>query len=319
MTRVGVLRSVVGLTALALGLCAASLTRAELEATSATSYGLEWPGTGSTRRMLYWTNPQSNGLPIYPATYIFRVYPRKKVYPGSCYGSGSCNNKYWTTFFWGNNGRFDWSGGVARTYYGAHPYPVPPTNGTQEWEISAQGHDIVTGVEVTWNRWHVQAFRAHRLGNGQPVHEFYYDLPTPVTTPLGSHPNLDYQVFDAAYGTQQPPSPALVMGQAPDFNGVSWGGYPGWEEFSGIIRGIQIYNSYLSDADVAAEIASPMSTAAGQASIWYLNLDPRPSDVTDKKGTGTAHNPSWDGTTALEWSSTVTPTPPPTPTGLRVN
>ncbi len=264
--------------------------------------GLEWPGTGSVRRMLYWANPQSSGLPIYPATYIFRVYPREKQYPGSCYGSGSCNNEYWTTFFWGNNGRFDWDGGVARTYYGAHPYPVPPTTGTQEWEISANGNDMVTGVEVTWDRWHVQAFRAHRLGNGQPVHEFYYDLPTPVTTPLGGLPSLDYQVFDAAYGTQQPPSPALVMGQAPDFNGVSWGGYPGWEEFSGIIRGIQIYSGYLSDADIAAEIASPMSTAAGQASIWYLNLDPRPSDVTDKKGTGTAHNPSWDGTTANEWT-----------------
>jgi fibronectin type 3 domain-containing protein len=276
--------------------------------TSSGSSGLEWPGTGSVRRMLYWANPQSNGLPIYPATYIFRVYPREKQYPGSCYGSGSCNNKYWTTFFWGNNGRFDWDGGVARTYYGAHPYPVPPPTGTQEWEISVQSNDTVTGIEVAWDRWHVQAFRAHRLGNGQPVHEFYYDLSTPVTLPLSGQPDLDYQVFDAAYGTQQPPSPALVMGQAPRLDGPngtsiqSWGGYPGWEEFSGIIRGIQIYSTYLSDADIAAEIGSPMSTAAGRASIWYLNLDPRPSDVTDKKGMGTAHNPSWDGTTANEWT-----------------
>jgi hypothetical protein len=45
-----------------------------------------------------------------------------------------------------------------------------------------------------------------------------------------------------------------------------------------------------------------MSTTAGQNLIWYLNLNPRPSDVTDKKGVGTPHNPSWDGTTALEWA-----------------
>jgi hypothetical protein len=44
-----------------------------------------------------------------------------------------------------------------------------------------------------------------------------------------------------------------------------------------------------------------MSTAAGQNLIWYLNLNPRPSDVTDKKGVGTPHNPSWDGTTAREF------------------
>ena len=30
-------------------------------------YGLEWPGTGTVRRMLYWSNP----LPMYDATYIF--------------------------------------------------------------------------------------------------------------------------------------------------------------------------------------------------------------------------------------------------------
>jgi hypothetical protein len=91
------------------------------------------------------------------------------------------------------------------------------------------------------------------------------------------------------------------MGQAPDLNGKSWGGYPGWEEFNGIIRGIQIYSGLLSLADIQSEIDKPKSTLAGQNLIWYLNLNPRPSDVTDKKGTGTAHNPSWAGTTALEW------------------
>jgi len=332
MTRTGVFCSVACLAALALGLLAASSRSwAEGEATAATSYGLEWPGTGATRRMLYWANPQSNGLPIYDATYIFKVYPRKKL-AGSCAGcpspyscgascSASCCNEYWTTFFWGNNGTFGWDGGSPDTYYGAHPYPglVPGTapHGTQAWEISVRSNDYMdpdgaaVGQEVTWNTWYTQAFTATKSGTTY-THKFYYDLSdtSKVITIAFTDPN---------WNTSNPPNPAVVMGQSPNLNGNSWGGYPGWEEFNGVIRGIQIYSNDLSLADIQSEIASPKSTAAGAASIWYLNLDPRPSDVTDKKASGTPHNPSWDGTTALEWSSTVTPTPPPTPTGLRVN
>ena len=41
------------------------------------TFGLEWDGVGSARHMLYWSNP----FPIYDATYIFKVYPRKKTNP----------------------------------------------------------------------------------------------------------------------------------------------------------------------------------------------------------------------------------------------
>ena len=91
------------------------------------------------------------------------------------------------------------------------------------------------------------------------------------------------------------------MGQAPDLAGSSWGGYPGWEEFNGIIRGIQIYSSLLSLADIAAEIVTPKSTVDGLANMWYLNVNPRPTDVTDKKGFGSAHDPTWEGVEAEEW------------------
>src|SRR2546425_8695598 len=62
--------------------------------------------------MLYWHNP----FPIYDATYIFKVYPRKKT---------SGMYRYYTTFFWGNDGAFSWDGGFPNTYYGGHPYPRP--------------------------------------------------------------------------------------------------------------------------------------------------------------------------------------------------
>ncbi len=135
----------------------------EGQITQTTQYGLEWPGDDAVRRMLFWNNP----FPIYDATYIFKVYPRKK--------SGSIN--YYTTFFWGNNGTFTWDGGKANTYYGAHPYPVPPPGGAGQWEIAVNGHDHVTGTEVEWDRWYTQAFRAWRESTTVTHHEFYYDLP----------------------------------------------------------------------------------------------------------------------------------------------
>jgi len=265
------------------------------------SYGLEWPGDGAVRRMLYWHNP----FPIYDATYIFKVYPRKKT-------TGAY--RYYTTFFWGNDGSFGWDGGVANTYYGAHPYPLPAPGGPGQWEISVYSNDYVTGSEVQWGRWYTQAFRAWRESPSITHHEFYWDLPDLSKV-------IRKTIDDPNWAKKNPPTPSIVVGQAPDLNGASWGGYPGWEEFNGIIRGIQIYSGSLSVGDIQSEIAAPMSTTAGRNLIWYLNLNPRPSDVSDKKGIGSPHNPSWFGTTALEWSDRTSPADtiaPAAPTNLRL-
>jgi hypothetical protein len=233
--------------------------------------------------MLYWHNP----FPIYPATYIFRVFPRKKTVPPHF-------NGYYTTFFWGNDGTFIWDSGNANTYYGAHPYPQPPPNGPGQWEISVYSNDYLTGSEVSWGRWHTQAFRAWRESASITHHEFYWDLPDTSRV-------IRKTVNDSTWAIRNPPTPAIVIGQAPNLNGASWGGYAGWEEFNGIIRGIQLYSGLLSVAEIQQEITTPLSTTAGRNLSWYLNLNPRPGDVTDKKGIGTAHNPSWSGQTALEW------------------
>jgi hypothetical protein len=233
--------------------------------------------------MLYWHNP----FPIYDATYVFKVYPRKKT-------SGSA--RYYTTFFWGNDGNFTWDGGGANTYYGAHPYPIPAPTGPGQWEISVFANDFVTGQEVEWDRWYTQVFRAWRESSTVTHHEFYWDWPDTSKV-------ISKTIVSNGWAKQNPPTPAIVMGQAPNLNGASWGGYPGWEEFNGIIRGIQMYSGLLSLADLQAEIATPKSSSAGRNLIWYLNVDPRPGDVSDKKDVGTPHNPSWAGTTALEWSA----------------
>jgi hypothetical protein len=267
---------------------------ATTQGTSSASYGLEWPGDGAVRRMLYWHNP----FPIYDATYIFKVYPRKKIVPSNS------PTGYYTTFFWGNDGTFTWDGGSANTYYGAHPYPIPPPNGPGQWEISVYGADYVTGSEVQWDRWYTQAFRGWRESPAITHYEFYYDLPDTSKV-------ITQTINDPGWANKNPPTPAIVMGQTPDLNGASWGGYPGWEEFNGIIRGIQIYSGLLSLAEIQSEIAAPKSTPNGWNFIWYLNTDPRPSDVTDKKSIGPPHNPSWSGTTAFEWIGQAPPTGSP--------
>jgi hypothetical protein len=77
---------------------------------------------------------------------------------------------------------------------------------------------------------------------------------------------------------------------------VSWGGYAGFEEYKGIIRGFQFYDTLLTTGNVASELATPGSIRTP----WYLNLNPTPSDVTDKSGN--AHHGSWAGTTANLWT-----------------
>jgi len=243
--------------------------------TATATAGLQYSGNESTtlRRMLYWPTP----FAIYPATYVFRVYPTAaKTVAGRL---------HWTTFFWGNNGAFSWGSGYERSYYGGHPYPFPP----QMWEISASANDYPPpspyNVEVAWGQWYTQVFRAWEPSANVRRHEFYFDWPD--TDKLIVHEDASAPVT--------PPTPCICIGQAPDQNGVgassgqSWGGYWGYEEFKGIIRGMQFYDALLSLADCTSEIASPGSARTP----WYLNLNPTPDDVTDKSGSG--HNPSWDG------------------------
>ena len=87
------------------------------------------------------------------------------------------------------------------------------------------------------------------------------------------------------YGNTNPPSPALTWGDAP------WA--PGNEVWNGILRGIQVYSMNLSLVEIQSEITTPQSTAAGVTNIWYLNLNPTPTDISDKSGKG--HHPSWIG------------------------
>lgn len=258
--------------------------------------GLDWDGTAPGRRMLYWGTP----FAIYDATYLFKVFQRDQV------SNRADGNRYCTTFFWGNNGAFAWDGGSANTYYGAHPYPalgVGPPGGDLAWEISVAANDFVVKQddvdpppEVVYNQWYSQAFVASRESASLTHHKFYLALPSVATNATISH-----DVNDVGWADANPPSPAIVVGQAPDNGqGVSWGGYPGWEEQNAIIRGLQIYSAALTEAQIVARAALDtdaevlaLNTADGITSLWYLNMNPTPDDVTDKSGEG--NNPAWEG------------------------
>jgi hypothetical protein len=66
------------------------------------------------------------------------------------------------------------------------------------------------------------------------------------------------------------------------------------ERLNGILRGIRLYSASLSQADILSEATSPLSTSAGTAGVWYMNMNPTPSDISDKSGRG--HHPAWAGT-----------------------
>lgn len=279
-------------------------------AASATS-GLDFPGSAavSTTMRFKFVDPHLNGLPIYGpggngVTYIWRAYPRQQ--------SG-----YYTAFFWGNDDgqgnicTFRWVGNCdsVDTYYGAHPYPRYTNTSLHDWEISIEGSDIVNG-QVVYDRWYTQALRVWSDGSGKH-HEFYWDLPNTDD----SH-RVTVILSPTSWGNTNPPHPALTWGDAP------WN--PGNEVWNGILRGIQIYSSNLSVADILSEVATPLSTPAGASNIWYMNLNPTPNDISDKSGKG--HHPSWVGNErpALYTEGTPTPptegapTPPAAPRNLRI-
>ena len=246
--------------------------------------GLNFPGSAAlkTTMRFKFPDPHDKGLPIYGVqgagiTYIWRAYPRQQ-------------RGYYTAFFWGNDDgqnslkTFLWkrtdgaSKTVADSYYGVHPYPRRSNRSLHDWEISVEQKDYVNG-QVVYDRWYTQCLRVWSDANNRKFHEFYWDLPKIDAR------HIVKRVSPSTWGNTNPPAPALTLGDAP------WA--PGKEVWKGILRGIQIYSGLLSVTDMLQEASNPLSTAAGIDSIWYLNMNPTPSDISDKSGRG--HEPVWVG------------------------
>jgi hypothetical protein len=246
--------------------------------------GLDFPGSAAvsgTMRFKF-SDVVANGLPIWGPggnglTYIWRCYPRRQ-------------NGYYTTFFWGNDdgvgtyeSTFAWVDGIhADTYYGFHPYPYTYNDDDQYWEIATQQNDILIYPKgaVQFDRWFTQVAQVWADSNDYKHHKYYFDWPN---TASGSY--IEWVSTTTSWGERNPPYPTLTFGDAP------WN--PSNEIYDGILRGFQIYAGLLTPSDIQAELSSPLSTPAGQNSIWYLNTNPTPTDISDKSGRG--HNPVWVG------------------------
>lgn len=244
--------------------------------------GLNFPSNGQSPSDAFvafqFLNPQNKGLPIWGAgnagaTYIWKILPRQQT-------------GYYVTFWWSNNGEFWWDAGSPNTYYGAHPYPQSrDLNGTTHWwEIATdRGGDYFltrkgTEKTVVKDRWYTQALRVQVNSDGTKTLLFYIDLPSTAAGNVISVP------LPESFGAINPPAPALTFGDSP------WS--KGHERLSGVLRGIKIFNHVLSRDDMLAEAASDaLVTNAGKANVWYMNINPRPNDITDKSGKG--HHPAW--------------------------
>jgi hypothetical protein len=231
---------------------------------------LEFPGSRGVRRTMRFRF--RNPLAIYPATYLWRAYPRRQA-------------GYYTAFFWGNDdgkedlSTFVWTAdGRGDSFYGAHPYPQPPPGGSDHrWEIAVMQKDLL-GERVQYDRWYTQGFRAWSGMKGKQ-HQFYWNLPDTDAR------HVVRFAAPVTYGNALPPGPALTWGDAP------WA--PGNEVWDGMLGGIQVYEACLSVNDMLAEAVSPGSTDLGRRSLWYLNLALSPDDISDHSGRG--HHPEWVG------------------------
>ena len=216
--------------------------------------GLDFPENDamSTTMRFEFTAP----FAAYPATYIWRVYPREQV-------------GYYTSFFHANNSA---NFNNQLEYYGFHPYPEPPPplTGIQKWEISVDGGSDITDQAVVFNRWYLQVAVVSKNGT-TTRHTYYWDWPdtTHKIVWVGS-------LYAAA------PNPAIMVGDNP------WN--PGEEVYDGVMRGFQFYDVALTPTQIVQEIAAPGSVRTP----WYLNLNPTPTDIADKSGNN--HHPSWVGT-----------------------
>jgi hypothetical protein len=194
--------------------------------------------------------------------------------------------------------------------FGTHPYPHPTgavdsqghvaTTGSSSatnhwWELAGLGggdwlaNPGGSAVAVIKGQWYLQARQCFlttvTTTNDTIRHRYYPDL-------LGN-PSFFIQ-RDVAAGSLpgSPVSPVFLIGCSP------WtvSGDTNVETPSGILRGFaQFTDGQMSVADMIAEGSSNSNspvTAAGTASVWYINKNPTPADVGDKSGQG--HHPSFN-------------------------
>ena len=233
--------------------------------------GLIFPSNDTSDPVRFRFSGAGNYPDIVPLTLLWKHYPVQQ-------------DGYYTTFF---HSRTDGDFIATPTYFGCHPYPQGGASGTvHNWEISIRGADDIVdenanSTVVTKDQWYSQAASSRNSGPDTII-DFYWNLS------VSSNRLISYTSTDVLL-TNDTNSPGITFGCA------SWSQT---ENLSGRLRGIQIYASQLSQADIEAlhvcdTNAAVLAVCASRSitSLWYLNMNPTPTDISDKSGNG--NDPAW--------------------------
>jgi hypothetical protein len=188
--------------------------------------------------------------------------------------------------------------------FGAHPYPCDgrvesngqalamtgSTGTTQYHEIAGTpgGHDWIASpgpgqtFPLVTDVWVTQARTAEVVNGTTLRHTYWPDVSKPTQ-----------------FIRQEIALSSLVAGGSTAafyFGASDWtaSGTTNNETPCCTLRGLALFGEALSIADIATEAATDGNTAqttAGRASVWYINKNPTPTDVSDKSGAG--HSPVW--------------------------
>ncbi len=139
----------------------------------------------------------------------------------------------------------------------------------------------------TLDRLITQARTAEVVGGTTLRHVFWPDL---------SRPTIFIQQDKPLSSLNVATNPRFLLGCSPWREGFGGQGPTSNDECpSGEFRHLKLFNAALALTDLVAEANSTTNTpvtTAGMTSKWYSNLDPTPTDVSDKSGAG--HSPTWD-------------------------
>lgn len=153
-------------------------------------------------------------------------------------------------------------------------------------QISNPGTAVLTTKDAT--TWKRHALQATVVGS-TVRHRYWPDI-------IGNSSNYFERTINTA-DLPSPSAPAFYWGTS-DWRSGATGANTNDETPNGKLRGFVIVNDGgLTSTQIAAIAAldtnaSVLSYLAGQSlSPWYVNMNPTPSDVTDKSSAG--HNPAW--------------------------
>lgn len=263
-------------------------------AQAVTIHALNWNLSNATANSdvrLRWTGTALP--PRYPLTIMYKYRPRQQL--------GFYATFWYTAATEAFNGKSYYNGGL----------PYPPGGGggsgggsTHTWEVAHDGTDTQSPQNVVTGVWYPQAFVSSLDGSNNLNYTYYWAVDSGTTstwivtaqTPAN---NLNGTLGSCVCTATAADGGAYIL----ELGGSPWeanfGGNTGQndETLSGWIRDIQIFDTTLSASDIATEMATESNaavTAVGGRHLWYSNLDPIPTDVTDKSGAG--HNPAWANT-----------------------